>query len=177
MYIKKVLSGVLVLVLLFSLSSCFAPRVLEFPVSETGFPIGFTRLSDGAQIYLGMTRDEVGRILVATNAQGERLVSTGSMVMYRSGREVAKSIGYIDDRAVYIVSISENWAIVGEISPRGDILQNIIDSGIFPNITPLSEPDAWEAFDNAENPIYALIFGFDSISERLMGITLKYWSE
>jgi len=31
----------------------------NFPVSDTGFPIGFARTSDGAQIYLGMHRDDV----------------------------------------------------------------------------------------------------------------------
>jgi len=49
---------VLVMIIIAVLSSCFG-------ANESDFPTYFTRLSDGAQIYLGMTRDEIELILGA----------------------------------------------------------------------------------------------------------------
>ena len=49
----------LVIALISGLFWCFDGENLDFPVTEEGFPTGFIRISDEAQIYLGMHQDEI----------------------------------------------------------------------------------------------------------------------
>ena len=54
---KKMLSVAIIVILAIGLMGCGDSIELEFLTTEDGFPIGFTRVSDGVQIRLGMHRD------------------------------------------------------------------------------------------------------------------------
>jgi len=177
MYIKKVLGGLLIMVLAISLTGCFAPRRVEFPTTETGFPIGFTRLSDGAQIYLGMTRDEVGEILYAINMWGDIVESQGERVNYGYFQDALKLIDYNeDDGVVLISSTSEDWAIAGGISVGDSILVTLV-SDSFPIPMPRDYGDSITfGYDDDGRLVYYIIFGRDG-SGYLPQISLGYLSE
>jgi len=116
---KRILSIAVIIILAINLTNCLCSSEPNFPVSETGFPIGFASLSNGLQFYLGMNVEE--------------------MLQYweRSpyGSEYSDiSVSYNDDGKVFAMWFRvECCAIVGNISV-GDNIQSVIDGildGIF----------------------------------------------
>ena len=98
----------------------------ELPTTETRFPpIGFTRISDGAHIRLGMSRDDVGKILESWNIFTEEpMESSGPIVSYYD----YITIFYFGDTVARIgAAVSEEWATVGGFSV-GDNIQSVFDS-------------------------------------------------
>jgi len=175
MYIKKVLSGLSILALVLGLTGCLSIG-LEFPVSKTGFPTGFTRISDGVQVYLGMTRDEVREVLVVTNERGEEIASSGSLVNYGAAKmDGWFQIEYYNNIAISIMSMSTDWAINGGFS-TGDNIRSIVDSNSFTNLRHSSglPLNTYDAVDIAKNPTYALSFGYNS-DENITVIHLGYF--
>jgi len=151
----KVLYIVLCLALL---TGCVEPIELEFAVTEMGFPLGFTRISDGAQINLGMSRSEIESIL--NMVSDYEFEDTG---VYEWGDEVigisynydgvAWSIGIFDRSD--IVMPSGDWAIVGRFS-IGSNISDVIDSSKF---TYIVEGGQLIIYDAPRNPTYGLVIG------------------
>jgi len=149
---KKILNIILVLALTLGLTGCWSIG-LEFPVSKTGFPIGFTRLSDGAQIYLGMTREEIGKVL------GEAIEPFWFPVLY----DDQIVIQYSNSNVTSIGTLSENWAIADGIF-FGDSIQNIINSEIFFDIIHSEEQRVIRVTNapaDSEYLKYVMVFTYD----------------
>jgi len=145
---------VLVIALIFGLTGCFQGRELDFPVSETGFPIGFTRVSDGVQISLGMYINEVESIM--SDSVEYRFPQVG-LVFFDD-----IDIRYVNYRLTSVSTRMEDddWIIAGEISVGGDI-QSAIDSDNFTNLIHAHRPNAIIFVDDLENPVYAWNIGYN----------------
>ena len=128
----------------------------DFPTTETGFPIGFVRESDGAQIRLGMSRDDVGEILQSMDLFGEPIESSGPTVLYEG-----IAIDYSGDTVARIVALSEEWAISGGFS-RGDNIQSVFDSNEFRYLFHIDESRMVVIIDTPpENASFRIDFIYD----------------
>jgi len=121
----KLLSIALMLTLVIGLTGCFFGEI-EFPVSEIGFPIGFTRISDGVQIYIGMNRYEVesvmGSGIECQYFYGAMFYDIVSDIVM--GREVTTGrirVQYYNDMVTAVGTASPNWAIVDGVSAGNNI--------------------------------------------------------
>ena len=150
----------------------------DFPVSETGFPIGFTRLSDGVQIRLGMTEYEIGRV-VTEISEHERMVAIASGLIDENERLYGRT-GYIGvtfrpDGTANIVSTNSNqWAIVEGISV-GDNVQRIFDNDRFLYVLHSYEDRHTWVIDRSafEETVYLFSFFYDE-HRRISDIALMY---
>lgn len=129
--LKRILSIALIMILAISLTGCICSSEPNFPTSETGFPIGFTRLSDGAQIYLGMSEDEIGNVITEILIT-QRLEALRLGIINQNERLYGET-GYIriqfrpDGTANTISTVSNQWAAAGNISV-GDSIKSVLDS-------------------------------------------------
>jgi len=104
---------------------------IDFPVSETGFPIGVTRLWDREQIRLGMHKDEIGSIVREVSEHQRTLVIISGLIDENErlyGRTGYIRIQFRPNGTANAISIGSNqWAVAGEISV-GCSIQNVLDS-------------------------------------------------
>jgi len=130
----------------------------EFLTTETGFPIGFTRISDGAQVGLGMSRDEIGAILQSRNIRTwEPMESSGWAVAY----DGIILIYYFVDNVSRISTGSEEWAIAGGFSV-GDNIQSVFDSNEFRHLIHIAENRMVVTFDDPpENASFMIEFVYN----------------
>jgi len=100
----KILKNLLVIILIIGLMGC--TNRLGFPTDENGFPMGFTRASDGAQVYLGMYRDDVVSIL------GEpSFVELGRIAYHYSGERGSVQFGYNEYGIIIFIEVrnTNDW--------------------------------------------------------------------
>jgi len=179
----------LILALAVILTGCFGVSEtnefveLEFPVSETGFPTGFTRISDGTQIRLGMHRDEFEAILESANElQREMFTTTWDTIGIEYNEFFGLYLGvngyiiidYKDDNTPYsISSITEDWVLPGGIS-IGNSIHNVIDNGEFPHVIHNVEKSEFFIFDNPELSVYMILLEYNE-AENIRAIHLNLW--
>lgn len=162
----------LVSIFTIGLTGCFCtnePIELEFLTNEAGFPIGFTRISDGAQIGLGMSRDEVENILGEPKTSEE----LGEIrFLERFGiYDDSLSIFYNDNNiAEFITHRSEDWVATGGFF-IGDDIQNVIDSDKFSSLIYSNESHSVIILDNLEAPKFELGFQYTT-DGSIIGMTL-----
>ena len=165
----KILKFLLAGVLAISLTAC---GELAFPTTEDGFPIGFTRVSDGVQVYLGMHRDDVLRILGEPTGVAERRFAYSFMM---NGEYVGSMELHVnDDGRIRWIHISswvgwDEWVTVGglyagmdseelfEIFDNGELsyFHNFYDSDCICGTYGGCPMSTW-VVDNPENPVYTL---------------------
>lgn len=122
----------------------------DFPTSDNGFPIGATRMSDGAQLVLGMHLDDA--IELFDNIRERRFEN-----LLTFDEEIGHgSIRYNDDGIVYLINLhAEIWQVDGGFSV-GDELPKILDR--FSHLT--SVPGQFGGFisiyETAERSTYRL---------------------
>jgi len=148
----------LIVILTISLIGCFDTKILEFQTNEDGFPIGFTRISDGVQIYLGMHIEDVERVL------GDRFEYQGRTGSYfgeeiYDGQDGFILFGFDDvEMVVSILVTMKGWAAVGGFL-IGDNFQRVIEYDGFERFYHRIVDDRWIVIDDApENPSISLLF-------------------
>jgi len=176
---KKILFAMISLVLLISLTGCREPIELEFAVTETGFPLGFTRMSDGAQINLGMHRSEIESIL-GESGDTSRVMAEYGAIVGTYGRSEDGDSGFIDIRytpegkAVSIGLFLPNWAVSGGFS-LGDNIHDLLDSIRLKGLTYGFADSTGRVIDDIENPTRFFIF-FECFDEegKIVGMDISH---
>jgi len=175
MRIKKLVSIVAILLIL---SSCSSYVEIVQPVSETDFPIGVVRQSDGVQLTIGMPRYEVENILgqpfeeMGVEELSRRLGWVNEEILNVIEESIAMNLFTYQGVSGFIsvfydinnfstsISISSNeWIIAGEISV-GDSIQNILNNYNFLGLSRI-ENDKSIVFYNPHNAASRLLFNYD----------------
>ena len=160
---KRTLVIVLTFIFLIGLTGCFSSNNLEYLVDTSGFPVGFTRISDGVQIGLGMNRQQVEQKLgIEDHAEWGFYDYDGMGIRFIS--EIASMF------SVYY----PNWSITHGISV-GDNMQKILDSFEYIEIfddfgNPITTDSDNEvvgitALNNEENPSVMILFWINEYEE------------
>lgn len=179
-FIAVIAVGVLILLI-----DCFriGGHDMEFPTTETGFPIGATRGGDHAQIKLGMHRNDIENILTRPNDfWGDLADFFEPMGWIRDIPETAELysgldgfvlVYYDDYNMARAISISSrDWVIANEIFV-GMYIQSVINNDNFPNITHNTEERLVAIREDLENPRYAIVFSYD-LRRNITQIHLMY---
>jgi len=173
----------LTLALIVILTGCVNSNELEFPVSDTGFPIGFTRVSDGAQIRLGMHRDEIEAILESVDKHRREafrlmLETVGieydeSLGLYLGASGGHITIQYNSDNIAYAFnSVANDWVLAGEIS-LGDDVQDVINIERFPHYVHDAEKSEFFIFDDHNFSTHSLLLFYDETG-RIESMNVSY---
>jgi len=153
---KKVLAIVMIFVFMMCLIGCSGS------VGETEFPTGFTRVSDGVQIELGMSQIEI-----------EQKLKVGEHDFGNSYEYDEIGISFINETASSLITFYPSWHIQG-ISV-GDSMQEVLDN--FEHILLLddfanpittdsdSEVVSILVLNNKENPNVSIHFRIDEHRE------------
>jgi len=145
---RKILNIALIVVLIISLTGCLSakePIELEFLTTETGFPIGITRISDGTQIGLGMHIDEIENILY----DDER--ATLIINYYPPDHEIANIISFS----------GANWRVAGGIN-IGDNIQSVIMRSDAQLLRHDEIRRNGRIINDFDNPAFILAFAYDT---------------
>jgi len=151
----KIFKFITTIILVLAFASCATPTPTDFPAAGRGFPIGLTRLSDGAQIMLGMPRNEIDQILGVS--------ATNDLNFGTYGEDESITITFDEDNlAQMIMSTSTEWAIRGNLSvgntiydiSRAEVLHIFIDEHTFGNEVIMR--------NTPEDPRFGLLFEYDN---------------
>jgi len=160
-----VLKLLLAAILFVGLIGCVNVIELDFPTAEDGFPIGFTRISDGVQIYLGMHKDDVMNVLGEPTGVVDGRFGYGVNVY---GEYVGSGIEFSYNYDGIINSIGilawEDWITVGGLHALIDDIEKVRDifengelsqfHNLYDSSTGQYRP--FTIIDNPENPVNAL---------------------
>jgi len=155
------LSFILVAIILF-LVGCVTGE-LEFPATELYFTTTFTRISDGAQIRLGMHRSEIESILERVSEADEFAIRFHyPEIPETSGLYQSEIIIYYsdDDVAISIFCLSSKWTVAGGVS-IGHNIRNVIDRDDFINLIHHDEHRAVLIVDDRNGLPYVMGFAYD----------------
>ena len=155
----KVWAVVLIFIFMASLTGCIGVSEPQNSTYETGIPVRFTRISDGIQISLGMTQEQI-----------EQKLGSGKLGYPFANHYVYDDISVLfrDDAVSVIFMECLNWSIAG-ISVGNDI-QKVFDTfgdvTIFDSANEVDNLNDIENLDNArilvtrgtENIIFSTIF-------------------
>ena len=149
--IIKMLRIAIVIVLTVGLIGC-----INKP-NEPEFPTGFTRVADGAHIYLGMHRDDAEKIL------GEPTLAGNDALRYEFGENETILLAYnADDKKIFYIDIratTNRWTILDGIYVGMDrqTALDIVEYSGLPNLYDVNDRAFhWKIIDNPRTPVYVL---------------------
>jgi len=153
--IIKMLRIAIVIVLTVGLIGC-----INKP-NEPEFPTGFTRVADGAHIYLGMHRDDVKKILGEPTGTGSMGADYGGM-RYEFDENETIIFTYSTDKKISYISImatTNKWTILDGIYVGMDrqTALDIVEYSGLPNLYDVNDRAFhWKIIDNPRTPVYVL---------------------
>jgi len=168
----KILGLIVVFILMSGIVGCINPR------KEQQFPTAFTRISDGFQISLGMSRDEIERVMGDMSVTDFTAFHFPERLGIYEEDNMLMMISYSPSEKVTSIQISVpeegillDWTVDG--MAIGDNIQSIFDSSRF--ISFFYNRDRGVIIINNENetPTYHLEFWYND-EEIITFIRLMY---